>query len=169
MVHSEAIYSNSLRFFSIINPIQQFISNCVLKTCLISREEIAKACTKCALYYCLEKKIFVQYDAFQLNSNHLIDYGCEAAWAGFFRGIDTVPGALIKYACVDVCYRQICNLAYQTHLDYPQSLKRNGLIYAAIQTSMPLIGKHCIGRFIDYLMSSDHHEWQDADYHALCD
>jgi hypothetical protein len=82
-------------------------------------------------------------------NHYCIDYGCEAAWAGYYDGIDAIPGALIKYACVDACYHQLCACTSWCNVDYPLSLKKHSALYNLIRAVMPLVIKRCLSILID--------------------
>lgn len=148
---------------ALFSPLHKLIGYCVAKICSIDRHDIAKACIKHALYYSLEKKIIAEYGAFQIDTNHCIDYGCEAAWSGYYHGIDSVPGTLIKYACIEMAYNQLCSSASLIGIDYPQALKRNAHIHTIIQLLIPLVIRHAIAYSIDYVLAHTQDESENSD------
>jgi hypothetical protein len=63
--------------------------------------------------------------ALAITSRGLVDYGCEAAWAGVFKGIKRIPHELMKYACAEYIYYKLCAGAAQAGVDYPQCIKKS--------------------------------------------
>lgn len=111
----------------------------------------------------VSSKTLAHYGAYRVTSNHCIDYGCEAAWAGFYEGVDAIPGALVKYACVDACYHQLCKGAFFCGIEYPVTLKKHALLYTITRAVMPLFIKSCIANVIDIFLNSSCNSDQEND------
>lgn len=154
VAHNSFINAVPNRFTAIINPIQHFIFDQAIKLCSINRKDIAKECTRFILPYLITKQIFATINSYQLTSDHVIDYGCEAAWAGYYEGVETIPGALMRYAFIDACYCQLKIGACYYNLDFPQSFKKHAMLCNLSRVLMPLLVKRCIGLCLDHLFKS---------------
>ncbi len=111
----------------------------------IQPKDIAKECAKYVLALvisCNNRKM----------KDFYIDYGCEAAWTGYYDGIDAIPGALIKYTCVDSCYHQLCKGAQLVRFDYPSSIKQHAIVYGIARVVTPILIKRCISQIIDTIL-----------------
>lgn len=150
--------SISTRCAALINPIQRFAFEYLLKACLFTRADISKEFTKLVLPYLVNKKIFAHCGSYQITSDHLIAYGCEAAWAGYYDGIDMIPQSLLRYALVDVCYLQMQHGAHYCGFDYPHSIKQHYTVYNLMRVLLPLFCKRCIGSVLDACIENGNHD-----------
>jgi hypothetical protein len=133
----------------IIAPIQKIFFERILKICLFSRKDIAKECAKLILPILIQTH---KYSFYHVSGDQCVDYGCEAVWAGYYDGIDTIPGALLKYGCIDACYYQLCSCAQFFQCDYPYELKQHSWAYALTRILVPMFIKRCIGTIIDCIL-----------------
>lgn len=132
--------------FPIISSIQNIFCEQVIHLLLLSKKDIAKECTKFALPVLISSRN-------QFIKNYAIDYSCEVAWTGYYDGIDAIPGALIRYACIDTCCHQLCKAGHFFEIDYPDTLKKHVLLYSAARVLTPLFIKRCIGIIIDTILN----------------
>lgn len=155
----------STRVSNFFAPVQNVLTSGILKLVTTYRNDITKACAKYALCYCIQKQVIAECGKLQITTDHCIAYGCEAAWAGYYHGADSIAGTLAKYACVNFCYNQIARAAQFVGLDYPDSIKSNFRLSFVAGLVVPLLVRQAISSSIDYFIhTSDENE---NDYDAL--
>ncbi len=149
-------YSTQTRFTSMVQSIDHFVFDKVLKACFITRKDVAKECTKIILPFIVPSH--VPY------ARQCTGYGCEAAWTCYFDGPSAIPGSLVRYTCVNACYDQLCNGLQYCNIEYPQRIRDNSKVYAISRVIMPMLAKHGLGIIIKALFNFWwHDEPQDDD------
>lgn len=83
--------------------------------------------------------------------DHAIEYGCEAIWATVNEGVESVPCALLKHACLDQFYRRLSQLA-KGRIDYPEAIKKSWHLWLCAQLIAPMILKAGLSWAIDYVL-----------------
>ena len=151
------VHAHTIRF-SFVSPLEYLLTH-ILNICAVTRADIAKECAKLVLYSFYKKRDLVKCGAYKINSDHAIDYGCEAVWAGYQNEMSSIPEALIKYGCVDLCYHQVCAGAKACGLTYGSVSPQNFVFTLFMRTLVPCIVKKCICTIIThYIMPSSNHE-----------
>jgi hypothetical protein len=147
-LHSHFMLHRPERFCkkSIVSSIQTSICEQILKLFLIQPKDIAKECLKVTL------PVIISYKNWAIDA-YCIDYGFEAMWAAFHNGTDTIFSALIKYACTDFCYHQLCKTGQLYKLDYPSEIKKYVLVQSIARVFTPLFIKHWISQIIDGILN----------------
>jgi hypothetical protein len=128
---------------------QTWFGQQVLKLFLVQSKDVAKECAKLVLPMLISCNN-------RLIKNYCIDYGCEAVWAGYYEGLDAIPGACIKYACVDACYHQLSRGAQILEIDYPARIKNRATFLSIARVFIPLFTKRCIAQIFDTILN---HFW----------
>lgn len=168
--HLKESQTEEVGFFTnfVFNPLQRTAAKTAAKLLALTLADIAKLCIKNVLNQMIAHKTYCHCYSVSLTSTHFIDYGCEAAWAGVFDGVDAVPYHLMRYASVDTCYYHLEKAAALCALEYPPVIKNNGYMYMLAHIVVPLVCKrglmYCADWMVDCIMGNDSENESEDSY-----
>lgn len=102
-----------------------------------------------------------------LPGTYLVDYGCEAVYAGFTRGPEKIPHELIKYACALKIASHINTGIDHLNVHYPRAIQNSRYLNTLLGMIRPFLVR-CFMRigidlFADaYLEEPDQDEEPDS-------
>ena len=88
---------------SVLTRISRTLGGCLLYS---TKDLLAFGIKSCMNQY-VGNHHFFTCGPIDLCSDHIIDYGCEAIWAGYCEGIHKIPHRLVAYAVADRCYMHL--------------------------------------------------------------
>jgi hypothetical protein len=86
--------------------------------------------------------------------SYVVDYGCEALYAGFIRGPHKIPHELVKYACALKASHWVNDSIDRLNLDYPAVVKKNKYLNLPLYFFRPFMVKTLIRFSIDLLVDT---------------
>lgn len=106
-----------------------------------------------------------QIGLINITSAHLFDYGYEIGKNVLEDGLRKIPNHLIIYFSIDFIHSYLMKLFQLLKIDYPDSIKRNLIIYYAVSFYCSIISKRLLEKIIDKIIDSYREEdEQETDY-----
>ena len=88
---------------SVLTRVYKTLGGCLVYS---TKDLLAFGIKNCMKQY-IGNHHYITCGAIDVCSTSIIDYGCEAALAGYCEGIHKIPHRLVTYALADICYKQL--------------------------------------------------------------
>ena len=145
--HPEANRKKRDAIDSVVTRISKTLGGCLLYS---SKDLLAFGIKSCMNQY-IGNHYSITCGPIDVHSSSLIDYGFEAALAGYSEGVHKIPHRLLSYAFADLCYAQLSIFCEHHNIEFYSLIECKPLRYILIILE-PLLARRLIIYALDQLV-----------------